>query len=169
MALLTEGFAPFSGAMGVLPGLVLTIWAVGRVGVAITPGWLALLALNVLASTAIGLAFTYLWGSLAFWAPRAAEEINSSTWRLLSQLKGFPLDGVAAPLLGGLVSVVPVGLLAWYPCRTLLGLDHASYAVFVTPLAAIAACGLAVWVFRKGLQQYGRTGSQRYLAIGHRR
>jgi ABC-2 type transport system permease protein len=168
MALVTDGFAPFSTAMTLVPGLVILIWAMGKVGVAITPGWLALLALNVAASTAIGLAFTFLWGSLAFWAPRAAEEINSSTWLVMEQLRPFPLDTVGPVLLSGLLTAVPVGFLAWYPCRALLGLDRAGNAAFVTPLAAVVFIAVAAWIFWRGLHHYGHTGSQRYLALGHR-
>jgi ABC-2 type transport system permease protein len=169
MALLTEGFSPVSGALWLAPGPLLMIWVAGRLGLHVTPGWLALLALNVVASTAVALAFTFAWGSLAFWAPRAAEEINTATWNMLRQLKPFPLDGVAPALLGGLLTAVPVGFLAWYPCRALLGLDAAPYAVWVTPLAAIVASALAAALFRRGLHHYGRTGSQRYLPLGHRR
>jgi ABC-2 type transport system permease protein len=169
MALLTEGFMPFSTAAELIPGLAVLIWAMGRTGVALSPAWLALLALNLVASAAIALAFSFTWGCLAFWAPRAAEEINSSSWRLLDQLKPFPLDGVGPALLGGLLTVIPVGFLAWYPCRVLLGLDRAPYGIAVTPLAAVIFAAIALWVFRRGMQQYGRTGSQRYLSFGHRR
>ena len=64
----------------------------------------AMFAANVLASIAIVLAFEYTWGSLAFWAPRAAEEINSDSWRLLTQLAPFPLDGMAGLALVSLVT-----------------------------------------------------------------
>lgn len=169
MALLTEGFSPFSAAMGLVPGLVLLVWAITNVGPVLTPGWLALLALNLTASAIVALAFTFLWGSLAFWAPRAAEEISSASWQLLNQLKPFPLDGMGPALLGGLLTVVPIGLLAWYPTRALLGIDRTGYGMFVTPVAAVVFVALAVGVFRRGLQEYGRTGSQRYLSLGHRR
>lgn len=168
MALLTEGFAPFSAGLMLVPGVGMMVWTAAQLKLTMTPGWLGLLALNLVASAAIALAYTYLWGSLAFWAPRAAEEINTATWGMLKDLSPFPLDGVAPALLGGLVSAVPVGLLAWYPTRMLLGIDHSAFAPYVTPLAAVAFCGLATWLFRKGLVQYGRTGSQRYLSLGHR-
>ncbi len=168
MALLTEGFAPFTTWMTLVPGIGILVWGIARLGMPITAGWPALLALNLLASVAIALAFNYLWGSLAFWAPRAAEEINSSTWRLLNRLTPFPLDGVGPLLVGGLLTVVPAGFLAWLPARALLGLARAGYMVWITPVAAIVFVALAVWAFRRGLKHYGRTGSQRYLALGHR-
>ena len=169
MALLTEGFAPFSAALVVVPGLGVLAWACVALRLHVSPGWLGLLALNVGASTAIGVAYTYMWGSMAFWAPRAAEEINSTTWKLLIQLTPFPLDGVAPGLLGGLLTALPIGLLAWLPSRALLGLDRAPIAALITPLAAVVFVMCAAWMFRRGLRQYGRAGSQRYLSLGHRR
>ena len=169
MSLLTEGFTPFSGSANLLPGLVLIGWALGRMPCPLTFSWVALLILNLWASATVVLAFSFCWGSLAFWAPRAAEEINSSTARLLFDLKTFPLDGVGPFLLNGLLTVVPVGFLAWYPARSLLGLEPASWRLAVTPLAALLFSLLALWIFHLGLRQYGRTGSQRYLSFGHRR
>jgi len=169
MALLSEGFAPLSGAGSLLPGLALLAWAAHGLGLPPSAGWLALLALNAGGSLVIVMAFAYLWGSIAFWAPRAAEEINSSSAQLIDGLQQFPLDALGAAARGGLLTVVPVGFAAWYPCRALLGLDTVPYAVLLTPLAALAAAALASWVFATGLRQYGRTGSTRYLPHGHRR
>lgn len=168
MALLTEGFAPFTAAMTLLPGVAVLIWATGAAHLTVSLGWLALLLLNLIASSAIALGFSYIWGSLAFWAPRAAEEINSSTWKMLDQLTPFPFDGIGLGLLGGLLTVVPVGFLAWYPARALVGLDRWALAPFITPLVAIVFVVLATWAFGRGMQHYGRTGSQRYLSMGHR-
>jgi len=168
LSLLTEGFMPFSGSPMLLPGIVLLIWSAGKLSLAITPGWLALLAINLAASSVVVLAFSFLWGSLAFWAPRAAEEISSSSTRLLYQLKAFPLDGLGPVLLSGMLTVLPVGFVAWYPCRALLGLDPAGWARWVTPLAALIFAIFTAWIFLKGMRYYGRTGSQRYSSLGHR-
>jgi ABC-2 type transport system permease protein len=168
-ALLTEGFLPFSAGAVLVPGLVLLGWALAALPPPASPAWLAALLANLVASAAIGLAFSCFWSSLAFWAPSAAEEVSSSANRLLSRLTPFPLDGLGQPLLAGLLTVVPAGFLAWYPSRALLGLDPAPYAVAVTPLAALLLSALAAWLFTRGLREYGRTGSTRYSAFGHRR
>jgi ABC-2 type transport system permease protein len=168
LALLTEGFVPFSGAALLLPGIALLTWSIHALAIPITAGWLALLLLNLLASMSVALAFQYLWGSLAFWAPRSAEEINSSTARLLMELKSFPLDGLSATLAAGLLTALPVGFVAWYPCRALLGLSPQPFAVWATPLAALAFAALSALMFGRGMAHYRRTGSQRYLPWGHR-
>lgn len=169
MALLTEGFAPFSGSAGLISGIALTGWALSRLGLHPGPGWWALLGVQLLASVTIVTAFSYTWGTLAFWAPRAAEEINSSTMRLVEQLKPFPLDGLSAPLTFGLLTILPVGFVAWYPCRTLLGLDASPLGLAAAPLAALVFGMIAVICFQRGLRHYGQTGSTRYLSFGHRR
>ena len=169
MGLLTEGFLPFSGTGKVVPGAALLLYATSRLALEPTPGWLALLVLNVLGSVAVVLGFQYLWAVLAFWSPRGAEEINSSTFRLFSEIQQFPLDGLRGPARAGLLSILPVGFVAWYPCRALLGLDPSGYAPLVTPLAALVMWLAAAWAFSRGLKQYGRTGSTRYLSHGFRR
>lgn len=169
MALLTEGFAPFEGAAVFLLGAGLLAWATVRLGLAVSGGWLAALALNLVASTAVVVSFSFIWGSLAFWAPRAAEEISSSAVDIVSQLKRFPLDGLAPLVRVSLLTCLPSGLAAWLPSRYLLGQQAGAWAAAVTPLAALLFGALAAWVFGKGLVHYGRTGAQRYTDFGHRR
>ena len=167
--LVTEGFTPFTGSVVFLPGAALVLWSVGRLELNIGPLWIAQFGVNLLASAAITLAFSSLWGCLAFWAPRAAEEISMSALQLIDQLRPFPLDGLAPVLVGGLLTAVPAGFVGWFPARALLGLDQAPGAHWATPAAALMFGAIAAWTFAKGLKQYGRTGSQRYSSFGHRR
>lgn len=169
LALLTEGFAPVSALMGLVPGLALMGWALLHGAHPVVPLWPLALLLNLAASTAIALSVTFAWGSLAFWAPRAAEELNNSTWRLLDNLAPFPLDGVSAGLSVGLLTAVPTGFIAWYPSRALLGLDRSLWAPWSTPLAALVFMLVATLIFMKGLAHYAHTGSGRYSTGGHRR
>ena len=123
MGLLTEGFMPFSGSWSLLTGIGITAWAIGQIGAPFPVQWWLLFAGNLLASCAVALSFSFLWGALAFWAPVAAEEISSRAVGFLYQLKAFPLDGLSAVVLTGMLSVLPVGFVAWYPCRQLLGMS----------------------------------------------
>jgi ABC-2 type transport system permease protein len=168
MALLTEGFAPVTGG-AMLPGVGLIAYATGQLGLDISPAWLVLLLGNLVASMAIVLAFNFAWATLAFWAPRSAEEINHSTWNLMMTLQGFPLEGLPSLVLGGLLTIVPVGLIAWLPSRALLGIDMPAWGSMLVPAAGLLCVGLAAAIFMRGLRQYGRTGSTRYLSWGHRR
>ena len=166
MALATEGFMPFSGLWQLLAGIGITAWAIPNLGTELHPGWWVMLACNLAASCAVVLAFSWLWGSLAFWAPVAAEEISSRAFGFLYQLKSFPLDGLSSFLLAGMLTVLPVGFVAWYPSRQLLGIAPPEY--WHTPLAALVVSLVAAFVFRRGLKHYAGTGSQRYVGWGHR-
>lgn len=168
LSFLTEGFVPLSGSVLALPGLAMVAYALHALRLSPGLSWYGLLLLNLLGSVALLLAFQWLWGSLAFWAHRAAEELSSSTMQLMAQLKTFPLDGLGPALAGGLLTLLPVGFVAWLPCRALLGLAINPAALWATPAAALLFALLAAAIFNKGLVHYGRTGSSRYGSLGHR-
>ncbi len=168
MGLLTEGFAPFSASLMLLPGMAMMAWAGRQLSMGLHPLWLLKLLFSLLCSAVVMLAFQFIWGSLAFWAPRSAEEISSSTARLMNELKPYPLDGLSGLMAGGLLTVLPVGFVAWYPCRLLLGLENAPAKQLLTPLAALLLTLFATFVFQQGRKHYARVGSQRYSELGHR-
>jgi len=172
MSLLTEGFSPAFGLPVLLPGICLMVWSARSLALPASPAWTGFLLLNLVASAAVILAFQFLWGSLAFYAPRSAEEINSSTIGLMSQLRVFPLDNLGAFLTGSLLTVLPVGFVAWRPVQALLG--SSGPAVFPAPLWQTPLAALVFWLmasaaFTKGFRHYVRVGSQRYSSFGHRR
>jgi ABC-2 type transport system permease protein len=167
--LLTDSFTPFDFWPVLALGLSLMAWSTARLHVAVSPGWLGLLAVNLLASIGVKTAFLYAWGSLAFWAPRGAEEISHAAASVIDEVS-FPLDTVPRPLQVALVSVVPSGLLSWLPARALLHIAGAgAMDAWLTPLAAIVLGAVALLLFRLGLRNYRRTGSRRYMDFGHRR
>jgi ABC-2 type transport system permease protein len=167
--LLTEGFTPFDFWPVLTLGLALMAWSAAALHVAVSPGWLGLLGVNLLASMAVQTAFLYAWGSLAFWAPRGAEEISSAAYSVIGEVS-FPLDSVPRSLRLVLVSVVPSGLLSWLPSRALLRVAGAgALDIWLTPLAAIVLGAFALFLFRLGLRHYRHTGSMRYTDHGHRR
>jgi ABC-2 type transport system permease protein len=169
MGFLTEGFAPVTGSGMLVPGLVLLVYALGQLQLTVSPAWCGLLVIDLASSIAVVLSFQYVWASIAFWAPRAAEEINTNTWRLLTQLAAFPLDGLSGWVLGSLLTIVPVGLIAWYPARALLGIDAPPWAPLILPAAGTVFAAFTAAIFLRGLRHYGQTGSTRYLDLGHRR
>lgn len=170
MAFITEGFAPASGSGMLLPAALLLGAASQHLSVDASPGWWVLFFAYLFASVIVVQSFEYAWASLAFWAPRAAEEVNSHTWGLLQTLTPFPLDGLSVLALSTLVTIVPAGLVAWYPARALLGVAPIGWLEAAVPLvAAVLFAAFAYWIFTRGLHHYGYTGSSRYLDYGHRR
>jgi ABC-2 type transport system permease protein len=168
VAFFTEGFNPFTAAGTVLSGVLLMAWAAIELHLSVSFWWLLLTLLNVIASVGIILFFSFAWSSLAFWAPRAAEEITTPLVHIFRNLSTFPFDGLGPLLLGGVTVMVPVAFVAWYPSRYLLGLETSMTGALLTPTVALSISILALLVFKKGLKHYGRTGSQRYDNLGHR-
>jgi ABC-2 type transport system permease protein len=168
-ALLTEGFIPSSMWPALIPGITLTAWSLANIQMTMDFAWWAAYTVNLLSGVAIVTAFSYIWGSLAFWAPVGAEELSSNVLNLLSELKPFPLDGLGRGLKMSLLSIIPAGFVAWFPAGALLGFRDTQTALLVTPVAALALGLLAALIFKRGLAHYARTGSQRYTDFGHRR
>jgi ABC-2 type transport system permease protein len=164
----TEGFNPFTASGSVLVGSSLMLWAGAELNLSISFVWVVTAFLNVLASMSVVLFFSFAWSSLAFWAPRAAEEITTPLVRMFRHLNAFPFDGLNLLLLSGVTLVVPIAFVAWYPSRYLLGLEASITGAVLTPLVALGISICALLVFKKGLEHYGRTGSQRYDSLGHR-
>lgn len=166
VAFLTEGFMPFSGIWAMLTGVGITGWAILQLHVPITISWVLLFMLNLTASCVIVLAFSFLWSSLAFWAPVAAEEISSQAVNFMFHLKSFPLDGLGSFLITSMLTFLPVGFVAWYPARHLLGLETTGF--WHTSVVALIFSVIATVAFQKGMTFYEQTGSQRYVGWGHR-
>jgi ABC-2 type transport system permease protein len=167
--LLTDSFTPFDFWPVLTMGIVLVSTSAARLHVAVSPGWLGLLGVSLLASITVQTAFLYAWGCVAFWAPRGAEEISSAAASLLHEV-GFPLDPVPRALRLVLLSAVPSGLLSWLPSRALLHIAGGGpMDAWVTPLAAVVLGAFAFALFQLGLRHYRRTGSRRYTDYGHRR
>ncbi|GDX40645.1 hypothetical protein LBMAG21_09370 [Armatimonadota bacterium] len=168
LSLMTEGFNPAFGLPTMLPGIALIVLALPHFALSLSAVWWLLFGVNLIASVAIVLAFQFAWGSLAFRAPRAAEELSSSSMQLIVQLKSFPLDGLGGLLAGSLIVALPVGCVAWLPCRALLGMSKGSLAFWHTPLLAVGFVIFATVMFWKGLKYYEQVGSQRYSNFGFR-
>lgn len=169
MQLATEGFIPISGSTTLLGGLAITAYTAITLHLAITPGWLLLWGGSLGASVAIMVAWSYLIGSLAFYAPVAAEEVSTTAIGLFNTVKSYPLGGLPRIAQMVLCSVLPVGLSAWFPASVLLGQKPAGFPALLTIWAALGLTALATISFKKGMIHYAKYGSPRYSDRGHRR
>jgi ABC-2 type transport system permease protein len=168
MSLFTEGFFPVSGSGTLLAGAGLLSFSLSKLDISVSPALIVFLAVCLFLSVAINASFSFLWGSLAFYSPLGAEEVCTSVDNLFTSLRSFPLNGVGMLGKSVMLSVLPVGLYAWFPSMALIGvIPRWNVAV----LAAISAAYLAlvVFIFGTGLQHYVKTGCNRYTDGGHRR
>jgi ABC-2 type transport system permease protein len=172
--LMTEGFIPFTGCQRLLCGIGVTVWAVHGMGLTpdfSPPGllWWLTLAACLAVSLAVIIGLSYLLSAAAFWKPVAYEEI---TYTLINDLTGvlanYPLSGMPGGVQVILISVVPSGLLGWFPVCALLGKPPLGLSSFYPLIAALVIWALALFLLRKGFRYYVRHGSVRYKAVGHR-
>ncbi|MCL2031391.1 MAG: ABC transporter permease [Oscillospiraceae bacterium] len=167
--LLTSGFAPFTGGSNCVAGVVLMAVAVSRLGLAVTFGWVVSLIAYLLATMTIIAARSYLLSTLAFYAPAAAEEISwtaiDGTWFMST----FPLSGMPLFIQIPLLTVLPEGLMAWFPSLSLLGRPPLGLTGAYPMVFALLIAAAAGYIFRKGLKHYVTKGSNRYVPYGFRR
>lgn len=169
MQLLTEGFIPVSGNSGLICGIAITAYSVSQLGLAAGFARILALAGSVLLSVAVILSFSFITGSLAFYAPVAGEEISTVAVSFFGSLKTIPLGGLSMPVKIVLSTVLPIGLTAWLPANILLGQAPQGFYQGLPVLMTIILALAATTLFKKGMKYYAKSGSIRYLERGHRR
>lgn len=168
MQLLTEGFMPFSGCHGVFIGVILTGIAVTRLDIALSPVWFLLLLYYLIIHIVLRLSQSFLYGSAAFYKPVACEEISSMILDMNSQLGRFPLFGLPGWLGTLLHTVLPIGLLAYFPALALLkDLGKPTELAFPFVVASLFLTA-ALICLKKGLKHYAKYSCNRYKEMGHR-
>lgn len=167
--LVTEGFTPFSGCGNLLSGLVLTGYALRRLALTVTPGLLLSLLCSLTVSVLLQLCYSYLFGSLAFYLPVAAEEISDDVLTGMGKLAPLPLSGLPAAVALPLLTVLPTGLIAWFPTLALLGKAPLGLPGQFPLLVLLLLFLLTKTVFQRGLNYHVTHGNNRYLPHGHRR
>lgn len=185
MHLLCQGFSPVSANSTLLCGMLITGFALRRLQVAVSPGFLLLLAVNALASCLILVAVMYLISCLAFYAPAAAEEIAQSGLDLFA-VKTYPLGGLGERVKLLFCTAVPVGMGAWFPSRALLQYGYGNHgsqmdaarsaadwlspllSLLAAPCIALLLITITAIFFQKGMNHYETDGSPRYSGFGHR-
>lgn len=167
--LITEGFIPVSGSSNMIAGAIIIGVAVKNLGFQPSLGWVGLLLLHLLTTILILLFLSYLFSSAAFYAPVQAEEISTHVLDSTGILSTYPLSGMALVIQIPLITIIPAGLLGWFPTLALLGKPPLGFPSFYPMLMAAILYVLAYIAFTKGLKHYVKTGTNRYSAVGHRR
>jgi ABC-2 type transport system permease protein len=166
----TEGFIPFTGCQNLLFGIGIVTWALRGLGRHTGVLWFLGLTGYLFVSIAIITGLSYLFSSLAFRRQVAFEEISTTVIDdLAGVLSRYPLSGMPLSVQWALVSVVPSGLLGWFPACALLGKTPLGLPVLYPLVVAIIIWSLAAFAFKKGLKYYVQIGSNRYSSGGHRR
>jgi len=169
LQLATEGFIPFSGSSNLISGAVIMVIAIANLGISLPWWWILSLIGNLIVTIAIILGKSYFASSLTFYAPVQAEEISSYVIDSFGHISTFPLSGMPLYLQLPLITIIPTGLLAWFPTLALFGKAPFGLTAWYPLLFAIVLWMVAAYFFRKGLNYYVKKGINRYHVMGHRR
>lgn len=165
---LTVGIFPFTCSGSLLTGIVLMWVAVRNLSVPLPWWWPGALILLLIVSMVIVAAFSYLFSSLAFYAPVQCEEIATTVLYSVEHTMTFPLSGMPPYIRYPLLTIIPAGLTAWFPTMILLGKTTALQC-FYPALFALLLSLTATYFFKKGFRYYVKKGINRYVSGGHRR
>lgn len=167
--LITGGFVPFTGGGNLAVGCILLVISIARLHLRVTPWWILRLIAHLAATMVIIVARAYFVSTAAFYAPVAAEEIATTAIEGTWQLSTFPLSGMPAFIQVPLLTILPEGLMAWFPALCLLGKPPLNLTEYYPFAYALALALAAKYFFRKGLNYYVTKGSNRYVPYGFRR
>lgn len=165
-SLVIEGFGSIDLLITIVLGLSCFTWGLMAEGRS-DPIWWIAVVLNVVASATIVFATQYLWGSMAFYFPQAAEEITTITDSAISQLSILPINGALPIVKAVLSSILPIAMIGSIPSYILIHKTGAT--LFVVPIFATIYTLISLTIFNKGLQHYGKFSVSRYSSFGHRR
>lgn len=172
--LLAQGFSPVSGSPIMIFGIGLTAYGAISADLPINAFIILLFLFYSICSIVIVMSFIYLISCFAFYAPAAAEEIAGVGKELFSSLKTYPLGNMKGFQKHIFLSLIPVGLCAWFPSTLLIkAVKYGLEAVlipeaFYLPIAAAIFSLIAIIKFKKGMIYYETYGSPRYSGFGHR-
>ena len=171
--ILTEGFAPCSGAGLLICGIGTVSYAVSVLHQELSVLWIVLMVFLLLCYCSVIFSTITLISCMAFYAPAAAEEVCCVGQDLFDQLKSYPMGGLAGMWQIAFTTIVPVGATAWIPSMALAGTGYGSgnivwTAAGLTVTVAAVLLLLMMFVFKKGMKYYAVNGSPRYTGFGHR-
>ncbi|MFN8020298.1 MAG: ABC-2 family transporter protein [Acidimicrobiales bacterium] len=132
-----------------------------RAGLSLEPSDAVLLVLTVVTGTVIFGAVWVIGAASTFWTIDTMELTNSFTYGG-RQLTSYPLGIYHAWLRRFVVFVVPLGCVAYFPVRHVVGLDPPGTSPFTRVAGVPAAVGLvlvASIVWRAAVRTYRGTGS----------
>lgn len=164
---LTVGIFPFTGSGSLLSGLVILSVAISNIETALPWWWPGALVFQLLISMVIVVACSYLFSSLAFYAPVQCEEISSTVVYSMEHTMTFPLSGMPLYIRYPLLTIFPAGLMAWFPTMLLLGKRPVFENVYPAVFALLISLA-AAYYFKKGFRYYVQKGINRYVSGGHR-
>lgn len=163
----TQGFAPFTGGLNFVFSIILFVSACFYNNFFSTFSSIISVVSCVLCSYTILVASMFFCSILAFYAPIAGEEISDTVYELFTNTKAYPLNATPNVFQGIFCSIIPIGLLVWFPEIILLS-KSIDFALFYLICFTVVYSLVVIVFFKKGLCHYEKTGSARFTGFGYK-
>lgn len=143
-------------------GVMVLVYGLATVDIDWTPLKLLLMPVMILSGAGIFGAVFIAGAAFQFVAKDASEVQNAFTYGGTTMLQ-YPPTVFATELVRGVTFVFPLAFVNWLPATYVLGvplpLGLPQWVAFLSPLVAVACCGLAGLAWRAGLRTYQSTGN----------
>ncbi|MCP2342348.1 ABC transporter permease [Actinomadura rupiterrae] len=157
----TEDFTPRRFGRIVPPVLVLAL-AIPRLGVAWTPGRVAMVPLMLASGTVIFGGVWVLCAAVQFVLLNSHGATKALTYGGAT-LTQYPMTVFARDFVRGVTFVVPLAFVNWEPALYVLGrpdpLNLPGWTRFASPVVGAVVCAVAAVAWRGGLRHYRSTGN----------
>lgn len=138
-------------------GLILLVYASIQLNIIWTPVKLLLLPLSLFGAALVMISILVSAGSAAFWITNSFP-VMSLAWKL-REFSPYPMSIFDGGFRFAFTFIMPIGFIAFYPSQMFLRPEEMSPLVYLSPLMGILLFALTYWVWTKGVDNYGGTGS----------
>jgi viologen exporter family transport system permease protein len=151
------GAVGFNGLGNLVTGFVLIGIAVTNVPVEWTPGRLLMLAILIVSASVIRVAINLASAASTFWIRSPWSMVPMFVHRLGDFAK-YPITIYSYGVQALIVVAVPFAFVSFFPTAWVFGVEAWSLPGLLTPLVAVYAVLMSVWLFRVGLRRYESSG-----------
>lgn len=145
------------GLTQLVVGIILLIYASLQLGIAWTPLKILLLLLTLLGASLVQISIIVSAGCAAFWITNSFP-VLSLAWKL-REISPYPLSIFDGLFRFTFSFVLPIGFVAFYPSQLFLRPDQIAPWVYFSPLVGVLMFAVTYWIWTKGVNAYGGTGS----------
>jgi ABC-2 type transport system permease protein len=151
------GAVGFNGLGNIVTGFVLIGIAMANVPVQWTPGRVLMLVILVVSAATIRVAINLASAASTFWI-RSPWSMVPMFVHQLGDFAKYPITIYSFAVQALIVVAVPFAFVSFFPTAFVFGVEAWSLPGLLTPLVAIYAVVMAVWIFRVGLNRYESSG-----------
>jgi ABC-2 type transport system permease protein len=151
------GAVGFNGLGNIVTGFVLIGIAMANVPVQWTPGRVLMLVILLVSAATIRVAINLASAASTFWI-RSPWSMVPMFVHQLGDFAKYPITIYSVAVQALIVVAVPFAFVSFFPTAFVFGVEAWSLAGLLTPLVAIYAVVMAVWIFRVGLNRYESSG-----------